>query len=1161
MNSLPPFVKNQGLFSTHYLVDRLPTFPEWQRDSTVLFKRLKILYASIRDVATTWNEAQTEKEFVRPVLDALGWEYIVQAQYTVRGQHNIPDYALFADAQTKQAAYALQATPAQFYARALAVCDAKYWGRALDAESRDDARDLTNANPSFQIINYLVGTDVAWGILTNGQVWRLYAQRVRSRITTFLEIDLAGALEANDENALRYFALFFQRTAFQPQTAPQSALGQTFLDWVLSESVSYAVAVQDELKGLVFERVAPRLVQGFVAWRKAEQGIAAETPATLAELYKLTLLVLYRLLFLFYAEARGLLPTHDERGYGQFSLARLSRQVAEHLDKGTPLGERTTALWDGLRNLFRIIAKGDARLRVPIYNGGLFDDKPRNGALRVETMVLADAYLAEAIDLLARHVDPLAGARVFIDYRDLDVRHLGSIYEGLLEFQPRLAETGQVYLANDKGQRKSSGSYYTPDYVVKHIVTQTLEPILLVREKQFRAALEKWSGLRKKLAKEANPARNRVLQTQSAQAEDEAVAALLDIRICDPAMGSGHFLVETVGYLTDRFAALLAEYPANPLIKRLEQTRRQIGDNLRAQGIEPDLTHLDDKHLLKRMVMKRCIYGVDLNPMAVELAKLALWLDSFTVGAPLSFLNHHLKCGNSVIGTRAQAVQQALTVVETRVRAVQERKVKNGLQGDLFGSPFARLLTAAALMRDVVALADATFEEVEQSAEKYSVFEREILPYKRVLDLWVSRRLGVKHADEFLRLYGNEALQAVMGDDSRLAPDYRNAITETQTLWQARRFFHWDLEFPEVFIDLEHSDWKPDPGFDAILSNPPYVDVSADAYYKEALQCASAGNLYAYVLEVSGGLLARGGRMGTIVPLSLVCSERMGGLRDWFKQTFSAVRVANFGIRPAKIFPGVDQRVTILFSEKRRDEETLACQIQSTRFHRWHEGQANALLANLRYMDSDTLPHALGWPKVGDEVGHAIARKLFKPKARLEDYLGSGQWPFFYHGIGRYWLKAYNFEPTYLKADGQPSRSTTLFELSASSAEMGYIMLALLNSSLFFWFWELYGDDFHLMRDTITSFPFTYHEKHKPLYAKLKTLVTALMRDYKKHSILKRGKYATGEITWQEFYPRKSKAIIDDIDDLLGMLYGLTRKEVEYVKTYALEFRTDEEEA
>jgi hypothetical protein len=1181
-SALPGSINNQGLFSSHYLTRRLPTLSVWNSDISHLIAELERLYSSLCDVAETWNEAQTESEFIRPVLDLLEWEYIVQVSYKSRKRQNVPDYALFANAPAKRKAYQSKTDAAEFYALARSICDAKYWGRTLDSESKNDQRDaFTNANPSFQIINYMVGTDVAWGMLTNGQVWRLYAQRVRSRTTTFFEVNLADAIRSKDELALRYFVTLFRCSAFQPEPLT----GQSLLDQVLDESAKFAVTVQDELKELVFEQVAPLVAQGFVQWRKNEQGVATETPETLSQIYTATLTTLYRVLFLFYAEARELLPVHDTLGYRQFSLLQLCRQIADDKSKGMVLSERTKLIWDMLTNLFRIIAKGDPQLGVPIYNGGLFKDERLVGDLSLPTLALADKYLAEAIDLLARREDKAAGEKLFIDYRDLDVRHLGSIYEGLLEFRPLIAEhdlalvrekgqeryvpakkrpvavlKGALYLANDKGQRKATGSYYTPDYIVKHIVSHTLDPILRERETRFRTLMDQRALLRKKLARESNPARNRLLQLERERLEAEVVSALLDVKVCDPAMGSGHFLVEAVGYLTDRLAALLAEYPGNPLIALIEQVRQQIKDNLRAQGIEMDWPQLDDKHLLKRMVMKRCIYGVDLNPMAVELSKLSLWLDSFTIGAPLSFLDHHLKRGNSLVGTRAQDVQHALSVVETRVRAPRERKVRNGLQGDLFGSPFAGLLTATALMRDVTTLTDATLEEVEQSANKYATFEREMLPYKRVLDLWIARYYQVPEAENFLRLYGSEALKAVAGDTSRISPEYRKAIALTQAAWEANRFFHWDLEFPEVFIDLAQTRWKASPGFDAVISNPPYVDVSADTYFRAAFHCAPATNLYAYFLERSGKFLAPGGRLGVIVPLSLVCSERMSTLREWLAENMTELWVANFGIRPAKIFPGVDQRVTIVLATRQDDSALKSCRLWSTRYHRWREDEQFEMIANLNYADITGLSHSLGWPKLGDETGRKISKKLFAQKSRLRDYL-QGNWQFFYHGIGRYWLKAYDFEPTFLKADGQPGRSTTLFDLRAPSAEVGYVILAIINSSLFFWYWDLHGDDFHLKHEEIASFPFTYHEGHKHVYEQLKQQAKALMRDYKKNSVLKRGKYATGEITWQEFYPRKSKAIIDKIDDLLGMLYGLTRDQVEYIKSYDLEFRTDEDEA
>jgi len=1147
--ALPDSVNNQNLFATHYLTERLPLLTEWQADLTTTLAKIKKLYSQAKVVASKWNEAQTESDFIRPILDALGWEFIAQATYAKSGKRNTPDYALFADAETKKRAYLRKDKP-DFYSLASAICDAKYWGRALDAESPDDSRDaLSNTNPSFQIINYLVNTDRPWGILTNGKTWRLYAQRVRSRTTTFLEIDLSAALEADNEIALDLFVLFFREESYRID--PTS--GKSFLDRVFSESVEYAVEVQDELKALVFEQVAPLIVTGFVAWRQNEKGIQSESQEALAMLYKATLVVLYRLLFLFYAESRNLLPVQDTIGYGQLSLAQLCRNIAQKKTDGLPFGETSTLIWDSLASLFRVVAKGDPALRVPVYNGGLFVDRPLNGAVTLQDLKVADRYLADAIDLLARRYSTPTQQASFIDYKDLDVRHLGSIYEGLLEFQPRI-EQGKAVLVNDKGQRKSTGSYYTPDYVVKHIVVNTLGPVVAAREDRFRAIQTGLESTRKRLKRESNPTRNRNLQHRLKELSEQAISALLDIRVCDPAMGSGHFLVEAVGYLTDRFAMLLSEYPANPVIKLIEQMRRQICDNLLTQGIDPDLSQLDDKHLLKRMVIKRCIYGVDLNLMAVELAKLALWLDSFTIGAPLSFLNHHLRHGNSLIGTRAETVQRELEVEPAKAR--NGKRVAEGLsQGHLFGSAFSGMLNATSLMRDIATLSDATMEEVEQSAERYALFEKEILPYKRVLDIWLSYQFGIKDAKDFLRLYGQDALSAVMGDESRISPQYREAIYQSRRLHAEQRFFHWDLEFPEVFVDLVNSQWGANPGFDAILSNPPYVDVSPKGYYEREFVCGSSGNLYAYMLEISGKLIARGGRLGVIVPLSLVCSERMGKLRKWVEDNFSDIAAANFGIRPAKIFPNVDQRVTILFARRKSDSEEPLLRLKSTRFNRWHEGEQLRMIANLTYAEISDLPRNLGWPKVGDEMGRAILQKLSAKKNRVGDCL-NGDAPFFYHGIGRYWLKAYDFAPVYLKG-GEAGRSTTLFDLSARSSELKYVIIAILNSSLFFWFWSLYSDDFHLMREEIASFPFTYSAGHKPIYEKLQKLVKALMRDYKRHSILKRSRYPTGEITLQEFYPRKSKPIIDQIDDLLGMAYGLSKKEVAYIKSCDLEFRTD----
>ena len=200
-------------------------------------------------------------------------------------------------------------------------------------------------------------------------------------------------------------------------------------------------------------------------------------------------------------------------------------------------------------------------------------------------------------------------------------------------------------------------------------------------------------------------------------------------------MGSGHFLVNTVDHLTDGIIRRMQVYHDthpdvpwdwNPVQRLIERMRREILADMARQGIAIDPARLDDTALLTRLVMKRCIYGVDLNPLAVELAKLSLWLHSFTIGAPLSFLDHHLRWGNSVIGADVRTVERAM-------------KVTDAGQFALFQGPFAGLLDLTAVMIEVAERADTTLADVQGSAEAYAAFQRALLPYKQALDLWVSQ--------------------------------------------------------------------------------------------------------------------------------------------------------------------------------------------------------------------------------------------------------------------------------------------------------------------------------------------------------------------------------------------------------------------------------------
>ncbi len=349
-------------------------------------------------------------------------------------------------------------------------------------------------------------------------------------------------------------------------------------------------------------------------------------------------------------------------------------EVAERLNKAYSAKE--TALYDRLCKLFMAMDKGDPILNVPTYNGGLFNTHARTSRSgrdqRIARFLLEhkvpDRYLALAIDRLARDQDERTLALVFIDYKSLEVRHLGSIYEGLLEFKLKVAEEDlttqtdkkgekyiplsqakakrgkqaevvvekkEVYLSNDKAERKASGSYYTPDPIVEYIVAHTVGPVL---EEKLEALRPEFRKVRKTFDNElqksqAYPSKDvtsgkmdhrQWAGLQTYNAHKDLVERLFDLRVLDPAMGSGHFLVEVVDSVTDRLLKFLNQFPINPVNFALDRTRQSILESLGEQGVTVDPDKLTDINLLKRHVLKRCIYGVDLNPMAVELAKVSL---------------------------------------------------------------------------------------------------------------------------------------------------------------------------------------------------------------------------------------------------------------------------------------------------------------------------------------------------------------------------------------------------------------------------------------------------------------------------------------------------------------------------------------------------------
>ncbi|MBE3134113.1 MAG: hypothetical protein IMZ55_11605, partial [Acidobacteria bacterium] len=583
------------------------------------------------------------------------------------------------------------------------------WERWLDGSDGTDEQ-TPDENPGAAVVSILEHGDTEWVIVTNGRMWRLYSRQAHSRSTNFYEVDLEEALLASGETdpneAFRYWWLFFRPQAFAPLPSPTPGAA-CWLDTVTAGSREYAKQVEGRLKKRVFEYIVPHLAAGFLADRKDRRGIKGQPTADeLEEIRHGTLMLLYRLLFLLYAESRDLLPVR-ESPYFEVSLKKIKEQVGaaagpaeSAVDEklGAAYSAKETGLYDRLSHLCGVMAEGDPALNVPTYNGGLFAGEPGDAASREARIArflaahkVPDLYLAQAIDHLSRDPDEAKGFEmVFIDYKSLGVRQLGSIYEGLLEFRLKVADEdlttvtekgrekviplaarqgrrraeiavrkGEPYLADDNSERKATGSYYTPDEIVKYIVANTVGPVLDEKLEALRPLIhEAEKTFQRHVANaKANPGLlprgtdPRTFATEKTYTQHkDLVERLFDCRVLDPAMGSGHFLVEAVDRITDRLIVFLNRFPGNPVVTALEHTRQSILESLADQGVSVDPDKLTDVHLLKRHVLKRCIHGVDLNPMAVELAKVSLWLDAFTLGAPLSFLDHHLCCGNSLVG-------------------------------------------------------------------------------------------------------------------------------------------------------------------------------------------------------------------------------------------------------------------------------------------------------------------------------------------------------------------------------------------------------------------------------------------------------------------------------------------------------------------------------
>jgi len=777
---------------------------------------------------------------------------------------------------------------------------------------------------------------LTWGILTDGDRWRLYSTRSTRPYEDYVELHLEEALMASDEAEYGLFERFFHKDSFvadetadaeEARRNESAGVTRCRLDHDREQSERVLeTAVKTPLLAQVDE-VLQYICNGFIF--DTRKSGAEYTEEERAEIFESAVKLIYRCLFLFFAEAGRLLPSDPEKAdlYRQHSIQSLC-QEARKFRWGQRRDTDAYDLWKRLKGLINAVNDGDPEYGIMGYNGGLFDDEAERFLGQHQ---LRNDFLSRALYLLA-FVEPYDNEpdeEYAMPYQDLEVRHLGELYETILEYTVMLADAdrlrrrtkkgveillcsqttkkagdtlikkGDVFFGESALERKQTGSYYTPESLVRFLNEKTIvQPLRETFERAYRQRFDE-------LLDQANHghdagARRGAAQSAAMLVERFVEKEVLAFKVCDPAMGSGHFLVNAANQMTDLVIALLAEVPA-------------------IEGIAVSFTSCPNDW--RRRINRACVYGVDINPLAVNLAKLSLWLNCFASDHKLTFLDHHLRCGNSLIGIRSLTQLASIPV-----RRAEKSKTVEARRRLFDINDLSPVLAQAA--QGVASI--GRIDEDDTDAQK-AVLDAAIETASRLRPLADLHTAYLMDADMRAADYQQVFERLAVGQS--VAGARNPALPEMVTLVEAYRdrhhFFHWPLEFPDVFgpgaaggfsATVGNPPWdivKPnsqeffsryDPKFRSydkqtarrvaeklMADNPTIAEklnqycqgfAEQSAYFKEPLSYSALGkgdiNTFKLFLEQFFTLLNEGGRMGIVVPSGIYTDQGCQPLRELF---------------------------------------------------------------------------------------------------------------------------------------------------------------------------------------------------------------------------------------------------------------------------------------
>ncbi|MFG0318241.1 MAG: Eco57I restriction-modification methylase domain-containing protein, partial [Planctomycetota bacterium JB042] len=640
------------------------------------------------------------------------------------------------------------------------------WRVDLDRRQKG-VEGAAHASPHGLVQEYLNRSDDhLWGIVSNGRALRLLRDNVRLTRQAYVEFDLQGMMDGEVFADFRVLWLVAHESSFEGKDP-----GECRAEKWHAAAGDEGTRALDRLRVGV-ESAIQSLGTGFLLpANTALRDRLKSGDLSTQDYYRQLLRVAYRLIFLFVAEDRDLLldPDADDDArerYRRWYSTRRVRDLAGHRR-----GSRHRDLWRGLALVMEKLGGdgGCPELALNPLGSFLWD---RESVEALAGADLSNADLLDAVHHLCWVVD--GGVRRPVDYAHLGPEELGSIYESLLELHPELnLEAGTFELRTAAGhERKTTGSYYTPESLVQCLLDTALDPVL-----------------------------------DEAAKKDDPEAAILGLKVCDPACGSGHFLIAAAHRIAKRLASVRTD--------EQEPSPEAIGEALRD-------------------VVGRCLYGVDRNPMAVELCKVSLWMEALVPGRPLSFLDHHVQVGDSLLGTTPKLLagglpDAAFTAIEGDDKEVvkglkrQNREERRDRQKTMFGT-FAegKPIVSAALAKQVETIEELDDSELDAVHRKEALFEKlrgsEAYRHARLLaDAWCAAFVWRKTKDAPAAIT-HDTIRRLRGEANALPADITKEVVR---LRERYGFMHWHVAFPDVFtVNEAGEDWKG--GFDVVLGNPPW---------------------------------------------------------------------------------------------------------------------------------------------------------------------------------------------------------------------------------------------------------------------------------------------------------------------------------------------------